>query len=135
MLYPFGSLYPAGYDQWSAAHGVAQKSNWVAEVATAGKEDLTALFASLDAGASGVLDTAGVTELAKKIWSRAHPDSGREPTDRKVSKIVSRLGLDGDGKLSLEVFLSTAEKMRSPGSIGEDEIAGFAEDPRASVAA
>lgn len=102
VSYPFGSLHPAGYAAWSAKRGVEQKTNWVAEVASSTKEELTALFNSLDTENAGVLDTSGVTELAKRFYD------GRTPTEKKVSQIFSRLDLNGDGKVSLEVFLSAA---------------------------
>ena len=59
VQYPFGSLYPAGYDAWSAKRGVEQKTNWVAEVAGGTKEKLTALFNTLDQHGSGKLDVSG----------------------------------------------------------------------------
>ena len=131
--YPFGSLYPPGFDTWSSDHGVLQKSNWVVELCNASPEELTALFNSLDTDATGTLDAAQLTGLAKAVWARAHPDSGREPTDKKAETIRSRLDVSGDGTLALAAFLSAAESMKSPASVGEDEIAGFQDDLRASM--
>lgn len=58
-------------------------------------------------GAIIIDQTAGVTELARRYYD------GREPTEKKVSQIISRLDLNGDGEISLPVFLSAAHMLQA----------------------
>ena len=52
--------------------------------------------------APGTLDAAEVVGLARRFYD------GREPTEKKVTEIISRLDKDGDGKVTLDELIQSA---------------------------
>mmetsp|Transcript_54045 Transcript_54045/g.167731 ORF Transcript_54045/g.167731 Transcript_54045/m.167731 type:complete len:699 (-) Transcript_54045:321-2417(-) len=98
VIYPFGSRVPRGMDEFAQRYGVRMAENWEEYLSRKAHKltGLQELFDSLDKDGSGQIEGK---EL--KAFARAFFD-GREPSDQQVAKIVGRLDLDGDGKLSFK---------------------------------
>ena len=116
VVYPFGSRFPPGFDEWSKAHGVTQSINWQQSISAATSEALTTLFKELDTDESGTLTASEVATLASKFYD------GREPTTKKVSEIINRMDTNADGVITLEELLSAHSALQNAFGTGEGEF-------------
>lgn len=98
VVYPFGVRVPEGMDAWAARYGIHMAENWQEHLAmfTGHFSELRSVFSRLAKTREGVLFAPEVKELCKHFFDE------REPTDKQVAMIMSRLDKDGDGHITFE---------------------------------
>jgi len=114
VRYPFGSVYPKGFGEWSEAKGIKQYQDISMTFGNHDTEKLTSMFHELDADKSGTLSYDELTNLVRKFYD------GREPTKKKVSQIMSRMDCDNDGSVTLDEFLAAASIMKTAFGASEE---------------
>jgi len=108
VKYPFGSGAPPGFPDWSlAVAGVTQTHTWQEHIALNADDvaKLKELFHALDKNKDGVLDATEVRELARQCYD------GREPTQKSVDQIISRLDGHGNGSATFDDLLRVVKTM------------------------
>jgi len=119
VKYPFGSGAPPGFPDWSlAVAGVPQTPSWQEYVALHADDvaKLKELFHALDKNRNGVLEATEVRELARQCYD------GREPTQKSVDQIISRLDGRGDGSATFDDLLRVAKTMSSAFGVRESRF-------------
>jgi len=98
VVYPFGVRVPEGMDAWAAKYGIRMAENWQEHLAMfAGHfSDLRSIFDKLAKTKDGVLYAPEVKELCQHFFDE------REPSDKQVAMIMSRLDKDGDGHITFD---------------------------------
>lgn len=108
-MYPFGVRAPHGMDAFARKHGIEMAENWQEYLANHATklQGLQQLFDSIDKDGSGTIEGAELKSFAQRFFD------GRQPTDKQVAKIMGRLDLDGDGKLSFREVSMGVEAIAS----------------------
>lgn len=115
VVYPFGARVPAGCDDFLRKYGVVMSESWQEYLSLNAKnlEGCKELFESLDKNQNGFIEGKELKAFAKRFFD------GREPTNKQVAQIMSRLDRNGDDRLSFDEVMMSVEQLASvtqPGS-------------------
>jgi len=107
VIYPFGVRVPAGCDVFMKKYNVAMSESWQEYIAWRGKslDGIKEFFDAIDKDRSGTIEGQELKAFAKRFCD------GREPSDKEVAKIMSRIDRNGDDRLSFQEVLQCVEQV------------------------
>jgi len=107
VLYPFGSRFPPGFDQWSQSNaGIFQEENWKDFLATHANEvaELKQQFQRADNDGKGKVHVSTLAPEIQKTARRLSTTNFNMKEEKKVAQATAGLA-DKDGMVDLNAFL------------------------------
>lgn len=101
VIYPFGVNFPKGMRDFMKKRGMVAQGNWEEYLALHNSQfsGLMDLFNQLDSSGDGYLDEAELQAFVRRFVD------GRDPSPKQLAKLMDRIDLDRDGKLTLQEVL------------------------------
>lgn len=98
LLYPFGTRGPEAAFDFLSSFGIEPMSSWESFFMSYAKESEELLSLFNEFAENNVIAASKVPELMKRFYD------GREATEKRVDKFMSRLDMDDDGLIDWEEF-------------------------------